>query len=199
MKFLRIAMLVGALGGATALFPNDAHAALNSYLVLKGQKTGDIKAKSASGDGSVKVTAFSYEIISPRDAASGLPTGKRQHKPFTVTIPVEKDLTGILIGLLAEKETLEGTLVAKKKKGGAQVEYMTIKLSDCMVTSYRVETDAKGDDVIVLSLVYQKIEGKYADGTVFLSETVQAPKALAPNKPAMKPVTKTTAPVTTGQ
>jgi hypothetical protein len=29
-------------------------------------------------------------IVSPRDAASGLPTGKRQHKPFTITMPVDK-------------------------------------------------------------------------------------------------------------
>lgn len=28
---------------------------------------------------------FDQEIVSPRDAASGLPTGKRMHKPFTIT------------------------------------------------------------------------------------------------------------------
>jgi hypothetical protein len=27
------------------------------------------------------------EIVSPRDPASGLPTGKRMHKPFTVSEP----------------------------------------------------------------------------------------------------------------
>jgi hypothetical protein len=26
-----------------------------------------------------------HEIVSPRDSASGLPTGKRQHKPFVIT------------------------------------------------------------------------------------------------------------------
>jgi hypothetical protein len=29
--------------------------------------------------------AFNYQVVSPRDAASGLPTGKRMHKPYTVT------------------------------------------------------------------------------------------------------------------
>ena len=29
-------------------------------------------------------------VESPRDAASGLPTGKRQHKPVTVTKPIDK-------------------------------------------------------------------------------------------------------------
>ena len=30
------------------------------------------------------------ELAAPRDAASGLPTGKRQHKPITITKPVDK-------------------------------------------------------------------------------------------------------------
>lgn len=30
------------------------------------------------------------EIVSPRDAASGLPTGKRQHKPFTFSISYDR-------------------------------------------------------------------------------------------------------------
>jgi type VI secretion system secreted protein Hcp len=35
---------------------------------------------------SATVPLHSYAILAPRDAASGLPTGKRMHKPFTVTI-----------------------------------------------------------------------------------------------------------------
>ncbi len=40
-------------------------------------------------DGEVAVTQTS--IVSPRDAASGLPTGKRQHKPMTVISPESTD------------------------------------------------------------------------------------------------------------
>ena len=31
-----------------------------------------------------KVSGGTHAIVSPRDAASGLPTGKRMHKPFVV-------------------------------------------------------------------------------------------------------------------
>jgi bacteriocin-like protein len=41
----------------------------------KQELTDDELAKVAGG----------VAVISPRDAASGLPTGKRMHKPFTVT------------------------------------------------------------------------------------------------------------------
>jgi type VI secretion system secreted protein Hcp len=32
------------------------------------------------------IQAVSYQVVSPRDAASGQATGKRQHKPFCVTM-----------------------------------------------------------------------------------------------------------------
>ena len=34
------------------------------------------------------VHGFNYQVESPRDASSGLPTGKRMHKPYTVTAHV---------------------------------------------------------------------------------------------------------------
>jgi len=40
-------------------------------------------------DGSCTIS-FEQEIVSPRDAASGLPTGKRQHKPFVITKELDK-------------------------------------------------------------------------------------------------------------
>jgi hypothetical protein len=40
--------------------------------------------KVRCADGTCSIT-FEQEIVSPRDAASGLPTGKRMHKPFTIT------------------------------------------------------------------------------------------------------------------
>jgi len=38
-----------------------------------------------SGGTAGQVTPATHEIVSPRDPASGLPTGKRMHKPFTFT------------------------------------------------------------------------------------------------------------------
>lgn len=70
------------------------------YEIIYKAKTG--KTGSAKrGEAPVTVT---YEaIVSPRDAASGLPTGKRQHKPFVITKELDMSsphnmLGGILIG-----------------------------------------------------------------------------------------------------
>jgi len=45
--------------------------------------------KIRCADGSCTIS-FEQEIVSPRDAASGLPTGKRQHKPFVITKELDK-------------------------------------------------------------------------------------------------------------
>jgi len=62
--------------------------ALNAYLKLKGQKTGAIKGSvtQKGREGLILVIAVSHEIVSPRDSASGLPTGKRMHKPFALDV-----------------------------------------------------------------------------------------------------------------
>ena len=58
-------------------------------LILSGPDS--ISSLVASGwAGEPLPLTFSYEVISPRDAASGLPTGKRQHKPLTVTKELDK-------------------------------------------------------------------------------------------------------------
>jgi len=46
--------------------------------------TGKIRC----GDGTCTID-FDQEIVSPRDAASGLPTGKRMHKPFVITLELD--------------------------------------------------------------------------------------------------------------
>lgn len=55
-----------------------------------------------AGEETMEVYGFSHEVVSPRDAASGLPTGKRQHKPFSVTKPADK-ATGMLLSTMLAK------------------------------------------------------------------------------------------------
>ena len=53
----------------------------------------------------IKVTGIDHEVISPRDAASGLPTGKRQHKPFSITKPIDR-ATPLLYRALLDNENI---------------------------------------------------------------------------------------------
>jgi type VI protein secretion system component Hcp len=76
----------GALLAATASL-----AASDYYLKIEGVD-GDTAAASQAKPIELQSWSFGAAqagVASPRDAASGLPTGKRQHKPMTVTKPIE--------------------------------------------------------------------------------------------------------------
>src|SRR3569833_3154418 len=82
--------------------------ALTGTVTATGQKSG----KFADG---VAIIAVSHEIVSPRDAASGLATGTRQHKPITLRM-AWGPTSPLFIGALAEDENL--TKVAVDFSGG---------------------------------------------------------------------------------
>ena len=71
------------------------------------------RVQQGSFGAGLQIIGLSHQIVSPRDAASGQATGKRQHKPFTITKEIDKSsplflrsiftnetLTSVLIGLL---------------------------------------------------------------------------------------------------
>jgi len=69
-----------ALSLAPALSP-----AAESAGQLKAKPAAKKKAKQTKTRKKMEVYGMSHEVVSPRDAASGLPTGKRQHKPLRTT------------------------------------------------------------------------------------------------------------------
>jgi len=83
---------------------------LNAYLKLKGQKQGTIKGSvtQKGREGKIAVIAVTHEIISLRDAASGLPTGKRMHKPFVITKKLDKS-SPLLYNALVNNENIPNT------------------------------------------------------------------------------------------
>src|SRR6478672_2461143 len=117
--------------------------ALNAYLKIKGQKQGIIKGSvtQKGREGLIKVIAVSHEIISPRDAASGLPTGKRMHKPFVITKVLDK-ASPILYQVLCTNENVSEwelqfwTPQLRATSGtGTEVQHFTVKLTNANIAS----------------------------------------------------------------
>ena len=82
MKLLCLSALTA---GAMLLSMTGARAD-HFTIIIKGQKQGTFHGAATARGNSNEISClkFNYEVISPRDAASGLPTGKRQHKPITI-------------------------------------------------------------------------------------------------------------------
>jgi type VI secretion system secreted protein Hcp len=85
-----------------------------SYILVGGHgaKQGAFKASAPLADRPGKgphqfaAIAFDFMVVSPRDAASGLPTGKLQHRPLVLTKELAPS-TPQLLQALAQGEALE--------------------------------------------------------------------------------------------
>jgi type VI secretion system secreted protein Hcp len=166
--------------------------ALNAYLKLKGQKTGEIKGSvtQKGREGKIAVIAVSHEIISPRDSASGLPTGKRMHKPFVITKELDKS-TPLLFNLLVHNENVsewELQFWAPQIKAtagtGVEVQHYTVKLTNANIASiaFRMANNKHPDlmkfaEYEEVAFTYQKIEWTWNDGGITADDDWEAPRA----------------------
>lgn len=116
--------------------------ALNAYLRMTGETQGEVMGSvtEAGREGSMEIFGWNHEVLSPRDAASGLPTGKRQHKPITVTKPVDR-ATPILASILTNNENITDWRLDcwRPSRSGKEVQYYTIELTDASIAGMRQE------------------------------------------------------------
>ena len=155
--------------------------ALNAYLKLKGKKTGDIKGSvtQKGREGMIAVHSYHHHIISPRDAASGQATGKRQHGAFTIIKEIDKS-TPLLHQAHASNETFKtwelkcfAPKISASAGGGVEVNHFNIVLTDAVVSSMLsiMENNLDTEDARLplmeeVSFVYSKIEWTWVDGGI---------------------------------
>ena len=116
--------------------------ALNAYLKMKGETQGKIKGSvtQKGREGSFIVIAVDHEVISPTDEASGLPTGKRQHRPLTITKEVDIS-SPQLWNLLCNNENISEWELQFWQPGrsGREQQHYTINLIDARIAGIRFE------------------------------------------------------------
>jgi type VI secretion system secreted protein Hcp len=148
---------------------------ISAYLSLTGQKQGAINGPvtQKGRENSILVHAFRNEIDSPRDPASGLPTGKRIHKPIRILKEVDKT-SPQLWSVLVENENLTRWVLkfwAPSAKGVEQQTY-TVELTNASIASIKEymednEEPAKASLPLLeeITFTYQKIEWTWMLGT----------------------------------
>jgi type VI secretion system secreted protein Hcp len=157
MKRVRLA----AVAAIFSLGVVSAFGALNAYLKIEGTTTKSFNPEVPSGV--LRVKADSAGIISPRDAASGLPTGKRQHKPFVITKELDKS-SPLLTKALANNEALkEMTLTFFQAMGDGsvrltrQAKFTGVKIMS-VKSSPANPSGSASPPMEEISFVFQKIE-----------------------------------------
>ena len=152
--------------------------AYEGYLIAKAQKQGQIKGSvtQKGKEGWIGVYGFHHEIVSPRDAASGLATGKRQHKPLTITKEIDKSTPLLYQAFVNNENFSEVTLrffTQDLKGAGKEIQNYTIKLTNANISSIvddmannKVAENAKLPLLEMISFTYQKIEWTWTDGAI---------------------------------
>lgn len=167
--------------------------ALNAYLKLKGQKQGDIKGSvtQKGREGKIMVIAVSHEVLSPRDSASGLATGKRQHKPFVITKELDKSSPLLYKALINNENITEWELQFWTPQisgavggGGAERQHYTVKLTNAKIASidFRMLNNKNPDLVRYaeyeeIAFTYQKITWIWNDGNLTAQDDWESPVA----------------------
>lgn len=119
--------------------------------------------------GTIPLLGYHHEVTAPRDAASGMATGKRQHKPFTVVKEVDKS-SPILYNALITGETIPSLEFGFARQGARTGEYLKIRLEQAKVAGISASSGAgsgSGGSVPMeeISFSYAKITWTWTDGT----------------------------------
>jgi type VI secretion system secreted protein Hcp len=145
---------------------------------VKGKKQGQIKASDKDRTrpkdlaNFMRVYTIGHTISSPRDPASGLPTGKRQHHPVTVTKEQDSTSPGLFAALTNnEFVDVEIRFMRANVKGaagtGGEEHYFTFKLTDGTITEIDTISDPGGAIPLErVSFTYHKIEKTYVNGGI---------------------------------
>lgn len=159
--------------------------ALNAYLNLTGETQGKINGSvsKAGREDSIKVIAVIHEVDSPRDAASGLPTGKRQHKPFIITKEVDKS-SPLIYQLLTNNENITEWELRfwRPSRSGKEFQFYTVELHNASISSIRMEMinnkypeNMKHREREHVSFAYQKITWTWEDGGISSEDNWETP------------------------
>jgi len=155
--------------------------ALNAYLHLKGKKQGEIKGSviQKGKENKIQVIAVSHDLSSPKDAATGLASGKRIHRPFVITKELDR-ASPLLYTALCNNELItefELQFWTAQNRGAAGVaaekQHYTIRLINASISDIKFRMPNNKNPELAdlaeyeeVSFVYQKIDWTWKDGSI---------------------------------
>lgn len=167
--------------------------ALDAYFSkVVGEKQGAFKGgcTQKTREGWIQLIASNHSVMSPRDPASGQATGKRAHGPIRARMYYDQSIT-MWYQALVYNEGLKEVVLSYfspnvvGKTGGQGVEFLTyeVKLTNAFVSKVEFESLnnknpelTRYENMVVVELVYQRIEGTWKTGNKVWADDWQEPK-----------------------
>jgi type VI secretion system secreted protein Hcp len=139
--------------------------AFEGYMSFKGKTQGQFKGSVPRKQGGHPVLGghpiigFKFGVESPRDASSGLPSGKRQHSPLVVTREVDSSSPVLFQACLAHVQFDTAELVIPTQSaGGRVVKNNKIELTNGLITHIALAPSKGGKRREAVTLEYEGIK-----------------------------------------
>ena len=111
---------------------------------------------SVAGGAPVPIVGIKSEVIAPFDAATGLASGKRQHKPFVVRRAID-DRSEALLGSITSNALLTEVKIELVQPGAA-TPYATYTLRNATIASYHHSGAGGSAPIEEVAFTYQAID-----------------------------------------
>ena len=141
------------------LLGSPAYGAEKYYLKMEGTKQGPFKGGVArNGSRWIEIVAFSAGVITPRDASTGQASGKRQHKPISITKEVD-EASPQIFRAATTNEVLKDVVIQSVRPGpeGKEQVYQTITLTNAVISEVKKLSGKNKNEQERFELTFQKI------------------------------------------
>jgi type VI secretion system secreted protein Hcp len=142
MSRTKIALLVAAL--ALLVSANSQAAPPHAYVKVVGKVQGEFKGEASriAGKGYISLLRFTSGVVAPRDAASGLPTGRRQYLPVVITKELDATSPQFLHALVNNEQLTSVTIEFLTTSVDAkELVYYSIVLKNATVSDIHQHMD----------------------------------------------------------
>jgi type VI secretion system secreted protein Hcp len=160
--------------------------ALPAYLSIVAERQGPIRGSvtQKGREGMSLVMAVQHEIVCPRDPASGMPTGKRVHKPFTVLKELDC-ASPLLEAVLCTNENIREARIDfwTPSPTGQEKQHFTVRLVNANISgiTFKMANNrsprlARLPEYEEVAFTYQRIEWMWNDGGITATDDWETPR-----------------------
>jgi type VI secretion system secreted protein Hcp len=143
MKRQKVSWIVLSVLVLLMFVPVQVYAAYEFYVTIEGTKQGKFKGESTKKGLESKFPGlgFQYELKSPRDAATGQSSGKRQHGAIVITKEWGAS-TPQLFQACVTNEVLKSVLIEffRTDPNGQEYLFQTIRLTNATISNIKQYT-----------------------------------------------------------
>jgi type VI secretion system secreted protein Hcp len=128
--------------------------AYEAYMGINGEKQGQFKGQSSKG---IPILSFDLAVASPRDAATGQASGRRQHKPVVIEAAWGNWSPQIFAAMTMNEKLTSVNIQIQDGAGGATGSDDWIRLKNAYVSKIHMHSSATGQSQEI-EFVYETIE-----------------------------------------